>query len=91
MKKEFRVSYLSVFTMAALISGVAFPLIVAAQGRSDEVLAALGQAQHVPDEVLVQFHAGVSRAQKAATRRRTGAERLETVLRAHAAPTVEHR
>jgi subtilisin family serine protease len=36
--------------------------------------------QHVPDEILVQFRAGASRAEKAAARKRVRGERLETVV-----------
>lgn len=80
MKKDLTLSRLSVWAITVAILGLAFPPTASAQGRADEVLAALDWVQHMPDEVLVQFRAGASRVEKAAARRRAGAEQLETVV-----------
>ena len=51
-----------------------------AQGRSDDALAALASAQHVPDEVIVQFQAGASNDQKNAASARVGGTRQELLV-----------
>ena len=79
MKKELTLSHLSVCAATAVILGVTLPPTASAQGRSDEALAALDWAQHMPGEVLVQFRQGASRAEKNAARKRARGERLETV------------
>ena len=80
MKKELALCHLSVWALSMAVLGLALPPTVSAEGRSDEALAALDRAQHVPDEMLVQFRAGASRVEKNAARRRLGAELLETVV-----------
>jgi subtilisin family serine protease len=51
-----------------------------AQGRSELALAALDRAQHVPDELLVQYRQGVSDADKGAARGRIGAVHVEPIV-----------
>jgi len=66
---------------AIALAMVAGPLEGAlAQGRSDRALAALAIARHVPDEVIVQFHAGARDGEKAAAARRAGASRAELLV-----------
>ena len=50
------------------------PASLAGGGRSEEALAALERAAHMPGEVLVQWKAGASESQKAAARGRVGGE-----------------
>ncbi|MGH8508248.1 MAG: S8 family peptidase [Gammaproteobacteria bacterium] len=80
MKKELTLSRFSVWAVITALLGPALPPAASAEDRSDEALAALDSAQHVPDEILVQFRTGVSRAEKNALRKRLGAEHLETVI-----------
>jgi subtilisin family serine protease len=51
-----------------------------AQGRSDLALAALDSAQHVPDELIVQYRQGVSDADKGTARGRVGAVHVEPIV-----------
>lgn len=51
-----------------------------AQGRSELALSALDRAQHVPDELLVQFRNGASDADKTAARGRVGAVHVELIV-----------
>jgi subtilisin family serine protease len=55
------------------------PASLAGGGRSEEALAALDRAAHMPGEVLVQWKAGASEGQKAAARGRVGGEKSEVV------------
>ncbi len=80
MKKELGLTRLSVCAATAAILCATLPPAASAQGRSDEALAVLDRAPHVPDEILVQFRATVSPAEKAAARGRARGERLETVV-----------
>jgi subtilisin family serine protease len=52
----------------------------AAQGRSEQALAALDRAAHMPGEILVQWAPGVSAQDKATARARVGGERLERIV-----------
>ena len=76
MKTIQRVSILAVAVTAALGASASL-----AGGRPDLVLAALesGRAQYNPNEVLVQFKAGVSATEMSAVRRGLGAQREETI------------
>lgn len=80
MKKELILCRFSAWAVTMVLLGLALPPAASAEGRSEEALAALDWAQHVPDEILVQFRAGASRTEKNAARRRLGAEHLETVV-----------
>jgi subtilisin family serine protease len=51
-----------------------------AQGSSELALAALDRAQHVPDELLVQYRHGTSDADKSAARGRVGAVYVELIV-----------
>ena len=65
----------------AIVTGLALAHTAAAGGRSDLVLAALqaGKAQHVPNEILVQFRATASAADRSAIVHGLGASRLQTL------------
>lgn len=52
----------------------------AAQGPSDRAIEALAFAQHVPDEVIVQFRAGASDDEKNAAARGVGGAREELLV-----------
>jgi subtilisin family serine protease len=75
--KRTKVTTLSLAIAAAMVVSTA----ASAGGRSDLVLAALaaGKAQHTPGELLVQFGAGASAADRNAVRAGLGANRIETV------------
>lgn len=65
----------------AVISALGLAQTAAAGGRSDLVLAALkaGKAQHVPNELLVQFRDSASANDRSAVVHGLGANRLRTV------------
>ena len=62
--------------------GITEPAPAQAQGRSSLALAALATAQHVPDEVLVQYLPGISEQTKVAARARVNATFREGVVNA---------
>ncbi len=70
----------------AIAAALAAASAAHAGGRSDLVLAALasGKAQHTPGELLVQFGANASAADRNSVRQGLGANRLETVRGARA-------
>ena len=76
-----RLRHLS-FALVIGVSGAA--LLAAGQGRSDEApgLGAGGDAQFVPNEVLVQFVRGAGEADQAEARRRVGGRPEEVILAA---------
>jgi subtilisin family serine protease len=51
-----------------------------AQGRSEQALAALATAQHIPNELIVQYRVGVSAQQKSNALGRVGAAFEENVV-----------
>jgi subtilisin family serine protease len=51
-----------------------------AQGRSELALSALDRAEHVPDELLVQYRHGASDSDKTAARGRVGAVHVELIV-----------
>ena len=65
----------------AIVAALGMTSAAQAAGRSDLVLAALesGRAQYTPGELLVQFDANASAADRSAVRRGLGATKLETV------------
>jgi subtilisin family serine protease len=72
-----RKTYILLILFGALLAG---GTTAQAQGKSELALAALSKAQHVPDEVLVQFRAGASDQAKAAAWGRIGASHKERVV-----------
>jgi subtilisin family serine protease len=64
----------------AIVAALAVSQVAGAAGRSDEVLAGLAAGlQHTPNELLVQFSAGASAADRHAIRSGLGASKLETI------------
>lgn len=67
--------------LAVIVIGtLAMATAARAQGRSEQALAALATAQHLPNEVLVQYRPGVSAQQKADALGRVGAVLEENVV-----------
>lgn len=67
--------------LAVIVIGtLAMATAARAQGRSEQALAALATAQHLPNEVLVQYRPGVSAQQKADALGRVGAVFEENVV-----------
>lgn len=78
--KQYRVRVLA----AAIVAGLGISSAAQAGGRSDLVLAALqsGKAQFNPGELLVQYSANSTAAERSSVKQGLGAQSLETV-RAH--------
>lgn len=66
--------------IAATVLGLG--VVSLAQGRSDRALAALAAANHVPDELVVQFRPGTAGPAKAAALGRVGGRAVENVVSA---------
>ncbi len=72
---KFIVAFLIVCTLG-------MPLTTRAQGRSELALAALATAQHMPDELIVQYRAGVPETSKTQARGRIEATFEELLVNA---------
>lgn len=70
----------SIVTALIIFVAAGFPAQSPAQGRSELALAAIETAQHVPGELLVQYHRGTSEEVKEAARGRVGANHKELIV-----------
>lgn len=78
MRRRFLVSGLLIAVLLALAPGFTAPTW--AQGRSELALASLDRAQHVPDELLVQYRPGAGEAVKEAARGKVGVAHKELIV-----------
>ena len=65
-----------------LFALIAAPAAVFAQGRSDVVLSQLSEVPHVPNEVIVQYRAGITSSQKSVALARISGTRHSNVVNA---------
>jgi subtilisin family serine protease len=74
MNRSVAVFLTTAFSMTVALSALG-------QGRADPIQAELDASEHMPDEVLVQYRSGTTRAERSATRGRIGGMHLEMVAK----------